>query len=170
MGEAEVTHLLEAAWQYVLQEPTNKLLRAHTHRLVRTRSAWAVRERDHSGAIDARLYLDDSAVADRNFAHWVFSGWSLRVVFALGWKNPVFVAMGFVIFPEDLQGGFRQRDQAIFGTLSTMDMDEHSLGVDIFNMEIESFLESESQGVDDREEAEHRRLFDQLEKRVNFAD
>ena len=45
-----------------------------------------------------------------------------------------------------------------------------SLGVDIFNMEIESFLESESQGVDDREEAEHRRLFDQLEKRVNFAD
>ncbi len=45
-----------------------------------------------------------------------------------------------------------------------------SLGVDIFNMEIERFLESESQGVDDREEAEHRRLFDQLEKRVNFAD
>ena len=45
-----------------------------------------------------------------------------------------------------------------------------SLGVDIFNMEIESFLESESQGVDDREEAEHRRLFDRLEKRVNFAD
>jgi hypothetical protein len=45
-----------------------------------------------------------------------------------------------------------------------------SLGVDIFNMEIESFLESESQGVDDREEAEHRRLFDQLGKRVNFAD
>ena len=45
-----------------------------------------------------------------------------------------------------------------------------SLGVDIFNMEIESFLESESQGVDDREEAEHGRLFDQLEKRVNFAD
>lgn len=45
-----------------------------------------------------------------------------------------------------------------------------SLGVDIFNMEIERFLESESQGVDDREEAEQRRLFDQLEKRVNFAD
>ena len=45
-----------------------------------------------------------------------------------------------------------------------------SLGVDILNMEIESFLESESQGVDDREEAEHGRLFDQLEKRVNFAD
>ena len=92
------------------------------------------------------------------------------MVFALGWKNPVFVAMGFVIFPEDLQGGFRQRDQAIFGTLSSMDMDEHSLGVDIFNMEIESFLESESQGVDDREEEEHGGLFDQLEKGVNFAD
>ena len=92
------------------------------------------------------------------------------MVFTLGWKNPILVSMGFVVFPEDLQGGFRQRDQAIFGTLSTMDMDEHSLGVDIFNMEIESFLESESQGVDDREEAEHRRLFDQLEKRVNFAD
>ncbi len=45
-----------------------------------------------------------------------------------------------------------------------------SLGVDIFNMEIESFLESESQGVDDHEEAEHGRLFDRLEKRVNFAD
>ena len=45
-----------------------------------------------------------------------------------------------------------------------------SLGVDIFNMEIERFLESESQGVDDREEAEHGRLFDQLVKRVNFAD
>ena len=73
MSEAEVTHLLETAWQYVLQEPTNKLLGTDWQGLVRTRSAWAVRERDHSGAIDARLYLYNSAVADRNFAHWVLS-------------------------------------------------------------------------------------------------
>ena len=66
MSEAEVANLLEPARQYMLQEPTNELLGTYPHRFVRTRSAGAVRERDHSCGIGAMFDLDDSLVADRN--------------------------------------------------------------------------------------------------------
>jgi len=36
-----------------------------------------------------------------------------------------------------------------------VDMNHHSLGIDIGNLEIESFLEPEPQGVHDCEEAQH---------------
>lgn len=78
--------------------------------------------------------------------------------------------MRFVILSEDEQSGFGQWYQTIFSTLTTMDVNHHSIGLDILSLEIESFLEPESQSVDNREEAQHRGLFDQLEKRVNISD
>ena len=94
----------------------------------------------------------------------------MRVVLALGRENPFLVTMGFVILSEREQCGLGQRDHSIFGALTTVYVNHHSLGVDIGNLEIESFLEPEPQGVHDREEAQHGWLFDELKKRVNFAD
>ena len=92
------------------------------------------------------------------------------MVFALGREDPLFVTMGFVVLSESEQGGLWQRDHSIFGALTSVDVNHHSLGVDIRNLEIESFLEPEPQGVHDREEAQHGWLFDQLQEGVDFAD
>ena len=48
------------------QESTNELLGTYRHRLVRTRTARVVRERNYSVALRTWFHLDDSAVADRN--------------------------------------------------------------------------------------------------------
>jgi len=60
MREAEVTHLLKAAGKYMLQEPTNELFGTDGHRLVRIRSARAVRERHFPGAIDTAVFNQKS--------------------------------------------------------------------------------------------------------------
>ena len=78
--------------------------------------------------------------------------------------------MGFVVISESEQGRLGQRNQSIFRALTAVDVNQHSLGVDVANLEIEGFLEPEAQGVDDREEAQHGWLFDELKKRVNLAD
>lgn len=51
-----------------------------------------------------------------------------------------------------------------------MDMDQHSFRVDIGDLQVKSFLESQPEGVDDREEAVHGRFFDQFQKGVDFTD
>lgn len=107
---------------------------------------------------------------DGRLAHGFVGGRSLRVVLAFGWENPCLIAMSLVVFSEDEQSGFGQWYQTIFGTLATMDVNHHSIGLDILNLEIESFLQPESQRVDDGEEAQHGGFFDQLEERMNFTD
>jgi hypothetical protein len=51
-----------------------------------------------------------------------------------------------------------------------MDMHHHSLAVDVGDLQIQGFLQSQSERVDDCEEAAHGGLFDQLEQRMNFPD
>ncbi len=65
---------------------------------------------------------------------------------------------------------FGQGDHAILGPFAAMDVNQHAIGIDVVDMKMESFLEPESQGVDDEEEAMHGGLFYQLEKSVNFTD
>jgi hypothetical protein len=50
-----------------------------------------------------------------------------------------------------------------------MDMDQHAFGVDVVDLEMEGFLESESHGVDDTEEAVHGGFLDQFEERMHFG-
>jgi len=51
-----------------------------------------------------------------------------------------------------------------------MDMNKHPFGVDIGNLEMECFLESESERIDGGEEAQHGGLFDEFQKDLNFVD
>ncbi len=104
------------------------------------------------------------------FAHRAFGRGRLRVILAFGGKDPLFIAMSLVVLSEDLKRCLWQRDHSILGSLSTMNVDQHAIGVDIGDLEMESFLEPKSQGIDDEEEARHGRLFDQLEKCVDFTD
>jgi len=47
-----------------------------------------------------------------------------------------------------MEGGLRERHVAIFGALSTVDMDHHPSGIDIGDFEMESFVKSEATGID----------------------
>lgn len=55
-----------------------------------------------------------------------------------GGKEPGLVAMGFPVGSQQSEGLFGQGDVAVFGTLSSVDMD----------LEVEGFMEPESQAVD----------------------
>lgn len=59
----------------------------------------------------------------RGFAHGLGRKSGLFVVASFGGKDPKGVFMTRVVTSQDMQGGLRQRDEAIFGTFPTMDMD-----------------------------------------------
>jgi hypothetical protein len=58
------------------------------------------------------------------------------------------VTVGGPIAAEEVEGGWGQRDVAVLGPLSTVDMDHHAGGVDIGDFEVETFVKSEAAGVD----------------------
>ena len=51
-----------------------------------------------------------------------------------------------------------------------MNVNDHPFGVDIGYLEMKCFLQSESERIDDRKEAQHGGLFDELEKDLDFVD
>ena len=58
------------------------------------------------------------------------------------------MAVGHPIAAEQIEGGWGERDVAILGTLSTVDMDHHAGGIDIGDFEVETFMESQAAGID----------------------
>jgi hypothetical protein len=52
------------------------------------------------------------------------------------------MVVGSPIAAEEVEGGWRERDVAVFGALSPVDMDHHAGGVDIGDFEVEAFVES----------------------------
>jgi hypothetical protein len=58
------------------------------------------------------------------------------------------VAVSEPISAEEVEGGGRERDIAVLGSLSAVDVDHHPGGVDIRDFEVEAFVESEAAGVD----------------------
>lgn len=56
--------------------------------------------------------------------------------------------MGHPIAAEEVEGGLGERDVAVLGPLSAVDMDHHAGGVDIGDFEVKPFMESEAAGID----------------------
>jgi hypothetical protein len=52
------------------------------------------------------------------------------------------------ILTQQLKSGLWQRDIAVLGTLTAVDMDHHALGVDIGNFEMKAFVEAQAAGVE----------------------
>jgi hypothetical protein len=57
------------------------------------------------------------------------------------------VTVGPPIAAEQGQGGEGEREVAILGPLSAVDMDHHTVTVDIRDFEMESFVKPQSAGV-----------------------
>jgi hypothetical protein len=58
------------------------------------------------------------------------------------------MVVGGPIASEQLEGGLGERDVAVLGALSPVDMDHHAGGVDIGDFEVEAFMKSEAAGID----------------------
>jgi len=65
-----------------------------------------------------------------------------------GGKEPGLVPMGFPGGSEQSEGSFGQGDVAVFGAFTSVDMDLEALAVDIGDLQIEGFVEAESQARD----------------------
>jgi hypothetical protein len=61
------------------------------------------------------------------------------VVLAFGGKDPLFIAMGFVIISEDLERGPGQGDHAILGPFAALDVNQHAVGVEVGDLKMDSF-------------------------------
>jgi hypothetical protein len=67
---------------------------------------------------------------------------------AKGREEEARMAVGPPIVAEQMECGLGEREVAILGPLSTVDMDHHAAGVDIGDFEVETFVKSQSTGID----------------------
>ncbi len=66
---------------------------------------------------------------------------------AFGGKQEDRVAMGLPEGSQCRQGGSGQRDVAILGPFAAMDVDHHSLAVEITDLQVDRFADSQAEGV-----------------------
>ena len=85
---------------------------------------------------------------DTTFGHRRGSVLCSITVSAQGREEEAGVAVGEPIAAEQTEGGRWERDVAIFGALSSVDMDHHAGGIDIGDFEVETFVKSQATGVD----------------------
>jgi hypothetical protein len=99
--------------------------------------------------VDSSSHLGPTEGAlDTAFGHGRRSVLCSITVSAKGGEEEARMAVGEPIAAEQIEGGWGQREVAILGTLSTVDMDHHAGGIDIGDFEVETFMESEAAGVD----------------------
>ena len=85
---------------------------------------------------------------DTAFSHGQLSVFCSIAATAKSREEEAGVTVGEPIAAEEVEGGWGERDVAVLGALSTMDMDHHTGGVDIGDFEMEAFVESEAAGID----------------------
>ena len=96
-----------------------------------------------------------SSWTTRRIAAWTLSAsWvgrrspSAGTVAARGRKEPARVAMRGPVLAEHRQGAPGQRHVAVLGPLAAMHVHEHPLAVDVADLQVQPFLESQAERVD----------------------
>ena len=87
-----------------------------------------------------------------------------------GREQPDRVAMRHPVLAEHSQGLRRERHVAIFGALAAMNMDDHPRAVDVADLEIQTFLETQPQRVDGPEVGFVVRSTHGVDETTNFRD
>jgi hypothetical protein len=78
--------------------------------------------------------------------------------------------VGPPIATEEIEGGWRERDVAVLGTLSPVDMDHHASGIDIGDFEMKAFVKSQAAGIDGGEIGVILEGFDLSKEGSDFLD
>ena len=107
---------------------------------------------------------------DTTFSHGSLSLRCPLAASAEGGEEKTGMAVGEPVTAQELKGGLGQREVAILGALTTVDMDHHALTIDIRDFEMESFVESEAAGVDGGEVGIVVESFDVGKKASDFFD
>ena len=87
---------------------------------------------------------------DTTFSHGRLSVFCSSAGSAKGREEEARVTMGEPIAAEQMKGGLGERDKAILGAFAAVDMDHHTVAVDIGDFEMESFVKPQSAGVNGR--------------------
>ena len=82
---------------------------------------------------------------------------------AQGGEEETGMAVSDPMTAQALQGRFRQRHEAVFGALAAVDMDHLALAIDVGDLQMLSFLQSQTAGVDGGEEGAVVRCADAAE-------
>lgn len=77
------------------------------------------------------------------------------VVASIGRKQQYSMAVRLPVVSQSEQGRLRQWDVAILGTFAAMDVDHHPPAVDVSDLQVEPFLQAESQRVHGPKESGH---------------
>ena len=80
--------------------------------------------------------------------HGCSGAWALFLIASGGREEPGGVVVGFPVGSEPRQGLRRERDVPVLGALASVDMAREALAVNGGNLQVESFMEPESQAVD----------------------
>ena len=64
-----------------------------------------------------------------------------------GREEPLRVTMGFPLFPEQLEGPFGQGDVAVARAFAGADVQEHALGIDVGNLQMQTFAQAQAAGI-----------------------
>jgi len=106
-------------------------------------------------AMDMGLFLDATGVQGQaegalegGATHRFGGGGGPLAVVSLGGEQEPGMAMGFPAFPEQEQGALRQGDVAVAVALAGADVEEHALGVDVADFQVEGFAQAQAAGVD----------------------
>jgi hypothetical protein len=116
-----------------------------------------------------KLGATESAL-DTTFSHGSLSLRCPLAASAKGGEDKTGMAVGEPVAAQELKRRLGQREVAILGALTTVDMDHHALTIDIGDFEMESFVESEAAGVDGEEIGVVVEGFDVGKKASDFID
>ena len=104
---------------------------------------------DMAGLLDAALFESQAEGALQGGAMDGFGGGSSALsVATLGREEQTGMAMGLPGLAQQLQGALRQRNVTVAVAFATADVSEHAFGVDVTDLQVESFAQAQTAGVD----------------------
>ncbi len=80
-------------------------------------------------------------------SHWIFCVRAIVVASASGRKYKIRIFMCNPIPTQQVKGIMWKRDIAVFGSFAPVDMDHHTLAVNIGNLQAQCFRKSQTTGI-----------------------
>ena len=94
----------------------------------------------------------------------------LFMVASFARENPERVAMGGPVNAHHAERLCGQRHEPVLVSLAAPDVNQHPRSIDVRDLQVECFLQTEPQRIDGPEEALHDRLADRRDELIDFGD
>ena len=80
--------------------------------------------------------------------HWVGGRGGALSAVALGWKEESLMFMGEPLLAQEFESPFRQGNVAVAIAFASADVQEHAFGVDVGDLQIQTFPQAQAAGID----------------------